>query len=118
MNDVATKTEYTPEDLLTMPDGEQYELVNGALVERHMGWWAGIIAGACFASSPTTTTNTVSDGSTRGATAPTCRSPKAAGAEAGLPFVRFGRIPGERPPTGQPPRPRSRRRSRLPQRPL
>jgi Uma2 family endonuclease len=27
--------EYTPEDLLTMPDGDRYELVNGRLVERH-----------------------------------------------------------------------------------
>src|SRR5262245_2251324 len=29
------KREYTPDDLLTMPDGERYELVDGMLVERH-----------------------------------------------------------------------------------
>lgn len=27
----------TPEDLLAMPHGDEYELVNGELVERHMG---------------------------------------------------------------------------------
>jgi Uma2 family endonuclease len=33
----ATKTVYTPEDLLAMPDGKGYELVDGQLVERKMG---------------------------------------------------------------------------------
>lgn len=28
---------YTPEDLLTMPDGDRYELVDGQLVEKSMG---------------------------------------------------------------------------------
>jgi Uma2 family endonuclease len=43
MNAVATKTEYTPEDLLAMPDAERYELVNGVLVERHMGMEAAYV---------------------------------------------------------------------------
>jgi len=30
------KTEWTPEELLAMPDGEHYELVDGLLVERAM----------------------------------------------------------------------------------
>jgi len=30
----ATATRYTPDDLLTMPDGDRYELVNGQLVEK------------------------------------------------------------------------------------
>ena len=34
---VATKTQYTPEDLLAMPDSKSYELVGGQLVERNMG---------------------------------------------------------------------------------
>ncbi len=42
---VATETLYTPEDLLAMPDGKDYELVGGKLVERKMGvkfdWVAG-----------------------------------------------------------------------------
>lgn len=37
--------EYTPDDLLMMPDGDRYELVDGRLVERNMGQvssWVGI----------------------------------------------------------------------------
>jgi Uma2 family endonuclease len=34
---MSTATVYTPEDLLAMPDGKDYELVNGELVERKMG---------------------------------------------------------------------------------
>jgi hypothetical protein len=32
MNIAATKQRYTPEDLLAMPDGKDYELVNGIKV--------------------------------------------------------------------------------------
>jgi Uma2 family endonuclease len=41
---VATKTHYTPEELLAMPDGKKFELVGGQLVERNMGLessWVG-----------------------------------------------------------------------------
>jgi Uma2 family endonuclease len=38
---IETKTSYTPEDLLAMPDGEGYELVDGQLVERKMGMASG-----------------------------------------------------------------------------
>ncbi len=34
---VATKTRYTPEDLLDLPDSKSFELVRGQLVERNMG---------------------------------------------------------------------------------
>jgi Uma2 family endonuclease len=34
---IATEARYTPEDLLAMPDGKSYELVNGELVEHEMG---------------------------------------------------------------------------------
>jgi Uma2 family endonuclease len=44
MNTVVEKMEYTPEDLLAMPDADRYELVNGALVELKMGTLAGWIA--------------------------------------------------------------------------
>jgi Uma2 family endonuclease len=36
---------YTAEDLLTMPDGDLYELVDGQLVEREMGTESSWIAG-------------------------------------------------------------------------
>jgi Uma2 family endonuclease len=47
-----TKKEYTPDDLLTLPDGDRYELVEGHLVDRHgcdtgdpsMGWLSDLIA--------------------------------------------------------------------------
>src|SRR5271156_2600493 len=42
---VATKTRYTPEDLLAMPDGKSYELVDGELVERNMGFESSWIGG-------------------------------------------------------------------------
>jgi Uma2 family endonuclease len=45
MSTVATKTDYTPEDLLTMPDGDRYELVDGQLVERNMSLWSSFVAG-------------------------------------------------------------------------
>lgn len=48
MNVVTTKTSFTPEDLLTLPDGDQYELVDGRLVERNRGFRSGRIAGELF----------------------------------------------------------------------
>ena len=46
-------TSYTAEDLLTMPDGDLYELVDGQLVERDMGtksgWIAARLLGLLFA---------------------------------------------------------------------
>lgn len=44
MNQIATKPPFTPEDLMAIPNGDDYELVNGELVERHMGGrsvWVG-----------------------------------------------------------------------------
>ena len=40
---VATQTQYTPEDLLAMPDGNSYELVGGQLVERNMGMKSSLV---------------------------------------------------------------------------
>ena len=37
MNDLPTAALYTPDDLLRLPDGDAYELVDGRLVEKHMG---------------------------------------------------------------------------------
>jgi Uma2 family endonuclease len=34
---IASETRYTPEDLLAIPDGKRYELVNGRLAERKTG---------------------------------------------------------------------------------
>lgn len=91
----------TPEDLLAMLNGDEYELVNGELVERHMGaesswiasnltWLFGCLFGRkrpghffttdcgyqCFADDP---------GKVR---------------KPDVSFVRFGRFPNERVPKG------------------
>ena len=42
------KTRYTPEDLLAMPNGKDYELVNGRLVERNMGAESSWIGGRIY----------------------------------------------------------------------
>ncbi len=44
MNDVSTITRYTPDDLLRMPDGDHYELVDGRLVETNMSVWSSYVA--------------------------------------------------------------------------
>jgi Uma2 family endonuclease len=36
---------YTPADLLSMPDGNRYELIDGQLVEKNMSFWSGYVAG-------------------------------------------------------------------------
>lgn len=39
---------FTPEDLLKMPDGDRYELVDGQLVEKDMGWKSSLIASELY----------------------------------------------------------------------
>ncbi len=48
---MSTTTEvlYTPDDLLVMPDGYRYELVDGRLVERNMGAWSVHVASRLMA---------------------------------------------------------------------
>jgi Uma2 family endonuclease len=41
---IATQVQYTPEDLLAMPDGKSYELVGGQLLERNMGMESSRVA--------------------------------------------------------------------------
>ncbi len=36
----STDLVYTPDDLLTMPEGDRYELVDGRLVERNIATWS------------------------------------------------------------------------------
>jgi Uma2 family endonuclease len=45
MSTAAVKTRYTPEDLLKMPDGDRYELVDGQLVARNVSTWSSYVAG-------------------------------------------------------------------------
>jgi Uma2 family endonuclease len=48
MNATVTQARYTPEDLLTMPEGERYELVNGELVERNVSTIASYVGGLIY----------------------------------------------------------------------
>ena len=45
MNPTTASTRYTPDDLLKMPDGNRYELVDGNLVERIVSLWSSYVAG-------------------------------------------------------------------------
>jgi Uma2 family endonuclease len=46
---VESRTQYTPEDLLTMREGKRYELVGGQLVERNMGIESSWVGGELLA---------------------------------------------------------------------
>ena len=48
MSTAATSIPYAPDDLLTRPDGDAYELIHGDLVERKMGAKSSFIAGRVF----------------------------------------------------------------------
>jgi Uma2 family endonuclease len=45
---IVEQTTFTAADLLAMPDGDKYELVNGKLVERNMGMESSVVAGRIF----------------------------------------------------------------------
>jgi Uma2 family endonuclease len=44
----AEQTTFTAADLLAMPDGDRFELVDGKLVERDMGMESSVVAGRVF----------------------------------------------------------------------
>jgi Uma2 family endonuclease len=48
MATVTTTPRHTPEDLLKMPDGDRYELVDGNLVERDMSFWSSYVGGVLY----------------------------------------------------------------------
>lgn len=45
---IVAEAAVTPEDLLTMPDGNRFELVNGQLVEDDMSFWSSRVGGELF----------------------------------------------------------------------
>src|SRR5262245_54544478 len=48
MNAVATQQQYTPEDLLALPDEKNYELVDGHLVERNVSTLSSWVGGQLY----------------------------------------------------------------------
>jgi len=90
---------YTPDDLLTMPDGDRYELVDGHLVEHHRGAWAVHVASqlmiliAQFDRDRKLGWILMSDASYQCFPNGRVRMPD-------LSFIRVGRLPGKRVPIG------------------
>jgi Uma2 family endonuclease len=48
MSTAAQQSILTPEDLLSLPDGDRYELVDGQLVERNLSTWSSYVAGRVY----------------------------------------------------------------------
>lgn len=48
MSTAAPLTRYTPADLLRLPDGGRYELIDDQLVERDMSLWSSYVAGRIY----------------------------------------------------------------------
>jgi Uma2 family endonuclease len=94
-------TRYTPEDLLRMPDGKNYELVDGNLMERKMGARSSYVAGRVFAALDTFCAAHPQGWVFPEGTSFQCfpddadkvRKPDTS-------FIRFGRLPGEELPEG------------------
>ncbi len=99
---VATEARrYTPEDLLSMPDGKSFELVDGRLVERNMGAESSEVGGMLYVNlflfcrdHDLGTVWPADNGYQCFPHAPSLvRRPDVS-------FVRFGRLPGDVPPKG------------------
>jgi Uma2 family endonuclease len=99
MEDRAIKTGYAPEDLLTMPDGDQYELFDGALVERPGGCLAGWVAGRLMIHIGNHNRRRPS-GWVTGGSQYLLLPDRAIVRRPSVSFVRFGRFRDEQLPTG------------------
>src|SRR3954469_6764848 len=101
MTTVTSATEFTPEDLLNLPDNVSYELVDGKLVERHTGFESSEIAARIlgllwmFLKDHKLGRLAGADGSYQ------CY-PDAPGKvrKPDVSFIRFGRLPGDKSPQG------------------
>ena len=101
MSTVATNIQHSPEELLTRPDGDAYELVGGELVEREMGAKSSYIAGRIYARL-----DRFCDDQHLGWAFPEGTSFQCFPDDvdktrrADVSFIRFGRLPREQPPEG------------------
>jgi Uma2 family endonuclease len=100
MNILATPPPLTAEDLLTLPDANGFELVNGILVEKKMGAKASWVGSRCsyfltsFSDAHHLGWVLDSEGSYQCFSSPrTVRKPDVS-------FIRFGRLPEEKLPNG------------------
>ena len=101
MTTITSAAPVTPEDLLTLPDSVNYELVDGRLVERNMGmqssgigWRVGGLLFMFLRDHPL--------GMAFGADAGYQCFPDAPGKvrKPDVSFIRSGRLPGDRTPLG------------------
>jgi Uma2 family endonuclease len=101
MSTLATKARHTPEELLTMPDGDRYELVNGNLVERNMGARSSFVAGEVFAIlRDFCRTNRLGWVLPEGTSYQCFPDDPDKVRRADVSFIRLGRLPGEELPGG------------------
>lgn len=101
MSTAITPIGFTPEDLLEMPEGDLYELVDGRLVERDMGAKSSWVGGRLYRRL-----SDFSDGNKLGWVWPAdngyqCFPKKPTKVRRpDVSFIRFGRLPGEQLPEG------------------
>jgi Uma2 family endonuclease len=101
MSTATAKSLYTPEDLLTMPDADRYELVDGRLVERHTGAWSSYIGGQLFVLMDHCCTKNSAGWVWPADCSYQCfRKSPAKVRRPDVSFIRLGRLPGERAPDG------------------
>jgi Uma2 family endonuclease len=101
MSIAEAKKQFTPEDLLRIPDGNRFELVDGELVELNVGAYASYVAGRAFALVHNHNEKKPQGWPFHEGTSYQCfpdaprkvRRPDTS-------FVRFGRFPDEKPPEG------------------
>lgn len=101
MTAALSKSRYTPEDLLTLPDMDGFELVGGELVEKKMGaessWIAGQVFGRLFIFNSQAQVGHVFPSETSYRCYPEdpdrVRRPDVS-------FITLGKLPGERIPIG------------------
>jgi Uma2 family endonuclease len=101
MNVIVSQETYTPEDLLGMRDGHQYELVNGHLVEKHMGSESSWVGGKLHTSLNTHCQQHHAGWAFPADTSYQCfpNAPKKV-RKPDTSFIAFGRLPGEKLPKG------------------
>lgn len=101
MSTVATNIQYSPEELLTLPDGDAYELIGGELVERKMGAKSSYIAGQIHHRMEDFCRSQSLGWAFPEGTSFQCfpEDPRRV-RRADVSYIRFGRLPGEQPPEG------------------
>jgi Uma2 family endonuclease len=101
MSTVSTAILHTPEDLLAMPDGDHYELVNGKLVERNMGAYSSYVATRLVVILDAfCQANRLGWVFSEGTSYQCFPDNPDKVRRADVSFIRLGRLPGEQPPEG------------------